>query len=163
MVREQYFKWSTLHVILYAHTIHTIHTHNTHTHTTHTTHTHIPQWHIIVQTFRNVADTLLHIFIICSIYIHGMCQIVVSDEEYDVNIYRVFYICGVFFSRLPAWIQKLIPKIFYVTEKAWNYYPFTITGNFAFIRRMNQSDHSWALSICNQFYIEREESNIMVC
>ncbi|KAF5306838.1 hypothetical protein FQA39_LY00068 [Lamprigera yunnana] len=30
-------------------------------------------------------------------------------------------------SRLPYWIQSLIPKIFYVTEKAWNYYPFTVT------------------------------------
>ncbi|KAJ8957335.1 hypothetical protein NQ318_004814 [Aromia moschata] len=30
-------------------------------------------------------------------------------------------------SRLPYWIQSVIPKIFYVTEKAWNYYPFTIT------------------------------------
>ncbi|XP_041978925.1 cytoplasmic phosphatidylinositol transfer protein 1 [Aricia agestis] len=30
-------------------------------------------------------------------------------------------------SHLPYWIQSLTPKIFYVTEKAWNYYPFTIT------------------------------------
>ncbi|KDR21990.1 cytoplasmic phosphatidylinositol transfer protein 1 isoform X2 [Zootermopsis nevadensis] len=30
-------------------------------------------------------------------------------------------------SRLPYWIQSFIPKLFYVTEKAWNYYPFTIT------------------------------------
>ncbi|GLH00383.1 Cytoplasmic phosphatidylinositol transfer protein 1 [Gryllus bimaculatus] len=30
-------------------------------------------------------------------------------------------------SRLPYWIQAIIPKVFYVTEKAWNYYPFTIT------------------------------------
>ncbi|XP_059174513.1 cytoplasmic phosphatidylinositol transfer protein 1-like [Physella acuta] len=30
-------------------------------------------------------------------------------------------------NRLPSWIRSLIPKIFYVTEKAWNYYPFTIT------------------------------------
>ncbi|XP_046403056.1 cytoplasmic phosphatidylinositol transfer protein 1 [Ischnura elegans] len=30
-------------------------------------------------------------------------------------------------SRLPYWLQSLIPKLFYVTEKAWNYYPFTIT------------------------------------
>lgn len=30
-------------------------------------------------------------------------------------------------SRLPYWIQSFIPKVFYVTEKAWNYYPFTIT------------------------------------
>ncbi|KAG5895208.1 hypothetical protein JTB14_035380 [Gonioctena quinquepunctata] len=30
-------------------------------------------------------------------------------------------------SRLPYWIQSIIPKIFYVTEKAWNYYPYTTT------------------------------------
>nr|XP_018907715.1 PREDICTED: cytoplasmic phosphatidylinositol transfer protein 1 [Bemisia tabaci] len=30
-------------------------------------------------------------------------------------------------SQLPYWVQSLIPKVFYVTEKAWNYYPFTIT------------------------------------
>jgi hypothetical protein len=31
------------------------------------------------------------------------------------------------FSRLPQWIRSLIPKIFYITEKAWNYYPHTTT------------------------------------
>ncbi|CAG9786738.1 unnamed protein product [Diatraea saccharalis] len=31
-------------------------------------------------------------------------------------------------SHLPYWLQSLIPKVFYVTEKAWNYYPYTITG-----------------------------------
>jgi len=30
-------------------------------------------------------------------------------------------------SKLPYWIKKMVPKSFYVTEKAWNYYPFTIT------------------------------------
>lgn len=30
-------------------------------------------------------------------------------------------------SRLPYWIQSILPKVFYITEKAWNYYPFTIT------------------------------------
>lgn len=30
-------------------------------------------------------------------------------------------------SRLPTWIRSMLPKIFYVTEKAWNYYPFTVT------------------------------------
>ncbi|RZF34383.1 hypothetical protein LSTR_LSTR008922 [Laodelphax striatellus] len=30
-------------------------------------------------------------------------------------------------SRLPYWVQSFLPKVFYVTEKAWNYYPFTIT------------------------------------
>ncbi|TGZ47422.1 Uncharacterized protein DBV15_00092 [Temnothorax longispinosus] len=29
--------------------------------------------------------------------------------------------------KLPYWIQSILPRIFYVTEKAWNYYPFTIT------------------------------------
>ncbi|XP_037051419.1 cytoplasmic phosphatidylinositol transfer protein 1 [Bradysia coprophila] len=29
--------------------------------------------------------------------------------------------------RLPYWIQAVCPKVFYITEKAWNYYPFTIT------------------------------------
>jgi len=30
-------------------------------------------------------------------------------------------------SKLPSWLKSLVPKIFYVTEKAWNYYPFTVT------------------------------------
>lgn len=30
-------------------------------------------------------------------------------------------------SRLPSWIRSMIPRIFYVTEKAWNYFPYTIT------------------------------------
>jgi len=30
-------------------------------------------------------------------------------------------------SKLPSWIKSYVPRIFYVTEKAWNYYPFTIT------------------------------------
>ena len=31
-------------------------------------------------------------------------------------------------SRLPGWVQSMIPRVFYITEKAWNYYPVTITG-----------------------------------
>lgn len=30
-------------------------------------------------------------------------------------------------SKLPYWIQAITPRVFYITEKAWNYYPFTIT------------------------------------
>ncbi|XP_050680822.1 cytoplasmic phosphatidylinositol transfer protein 1 [Leptidea sinapis] len=33
-------------------------------------------------------------------------------------------------SHLPYWLQSIIPKVFYITEKAWNYYPYTITGMF---------------------------------
>jgi hypothetical protein len=32
------------------------------------------------------------------------------------------------FSRLPTWIRSLIPNVFYITEKASNFYPYTITG-----------------------------------
>lgn len=31
-------------------------------------------------------------------------------------------------SRLPYWLQAVCPRVFYVIEKSWNYYPFTITG-----------------------------------
>ncbi|XP_070579315.1 cytoplasmic phosphatidylinositol transfer protein 1-like [Ptychodera flava] len=30
-------------------------------------------------------------------------------------------------NRLPSWVRAVIPNIFYITEKAWNYYPFTKT------------------------------------
>ncbi|KAG7459500.1 hypothetical protein MATL_G00211190 [Megalops atlanticus] len=30
-------------------------------------------------------------------------------------------------SKLPTWARAVVPRIFYVTEKAWNYYPYTIT------------------------------------
>lgn len=43
-------------------------------------------------------------------------------------------------SKLPYWIQSVIPRIFYVTEKAWNYYPFTITEyTCSFIPKFNIS------------------------
>lgn len=32
------------------------------------------------------------------------------------------------YSRMPNWVQYMIPKIFYTVEKAWNYYPYTRTG-----------------------------------
>uniref|UniRef100_A0A803VKX1 Phosphatidylinositol transfer protein N-terminal domain-containing protein n=1 Tax=Ficedula albicollis TaxID=59894 RepID=A0A803VKX1_FICAL len=31
-------------------------------------------------------------------------------------------------SKLPGWARAVTPRIFYITEKAWNYYPYTITG-----------------------------------
>lgn len=30
-------------------------------------------------------------------------------------------------SKLPSWVRAFVPRIFYVTEKAWNFYPYTIT------------------------------------
>lgn len=41
-------------------------------------------------------------------------------------------------SRLPSWVASLIPNIFYITEKAWNYYPYTITEyTCSFLPRFN--------------------------
>lgn len=30
-------------------------------------------------------------------------------------------------NRLPYWIQSFLPRVFYVIEKSWNYYPYTVT------------------------------------
>jgi len=30
-------------------------------------------------------------------------------------------------DRLPYWIQSVLPRVFYVTEKSWNYFPYTVT------------------------------------
>jgi len=30
-------------------------------------------------------------------------------------------------NKLPTWVQAVTPRIFYITERAWNYYPYTIT------------------------------------
>ncbi|KAM9724491.1 cytoplasmic phosphatidylinositol transfer protein 1b [Menidia menidia] len=34
-------------------------------------------------------------------------------------------------SKLPSWARAFVPRFFYVTEKAWNFYPYTITGECA--------------------------------
>ena len=31
-------------------------------------------------------------------------------------------------SRMPGWVQPMIPRILYITEKGWNFYPYTRTG-----------------------------------
>ncbi|CAJ0927972.1 unnamed protein product, partial [Ranitomeya imitator] len=28
-------------------------------------------------------------------------------------------------SKLPSWARAVVPRMFYVCEKAWNYYPYT--------------------------------------
>ncbi|KAM3873693.1 cytoplasmic phosphatidylinositol transfer protein 1b [Diretmus argenteus] len=35
-------------------------------------------------------------------------------------------------SKLPSWAKTFVPRFFYVTEKAWNFYPYTITGPCAY-------------------------------
>jgi hypothetical protein len=46
--------------------------------------------------------------------------------------YFIFFIFIFHHSRLPGWIRSMIPNIFYITEKAWNYYPYTETGKVFF-------------------------------
>lgn len=46
-------------------------------------------------------------------------------------------------SRLPYWVQSVCPQIFYVIEKAWNYFPYTITEySCSFIPKLNISIHT---------------------
>jgi len=46
-------------------------------------------------------------------------------------------------SRLPTWVQSVVPQVFYVTEKAWNYYPYTITEyTCSFVPKLNISIHT---------------------
>ncbi|TNN02664.1 cytoplasmic phosphatidylinositol transfer protein 1b [Takifugu flavidus] len=41
-------------------------------------------------------------------------------------------------SKLPSWAKALVPRFFYVTEKAWNFYPYTITEySVSFLPRFN--------------------------
>ncbi|KAK2910143.1 cytoplasmic phosphatidylinositol transfer protein 1b [Channa argus] len=41
-------------------------------------------------------------------------------------------------SKLPSWAKAIVPRFFYVTEKAWNFYPFTITEySVSFIPRFS--------------------------
>lgn len=52
-------------------------------------------------------------------------------------LYVTYVVCER--SRLPYWIQAICPRVFYITEKAWNYYPFTVTGenSLTFLREQN--------------------------
>jgi len=55
---------------------------------------------------------------------------VVTNEPYyhDVHGQGQFTEKRVYLnSKLPSWVSSWIPAIFYITEKAWNYYPYTIT------------------------------------
>ncbi|XP_037890874.1 cytoplasmic phosphatidylinositol transfer protein 1 [Glossina fuscipes] len=41
-------------------------------------------------------------------------------------------------SRLPLWIQSICPRVFYITEKSWNFYPFTKTEyTCSFVPKLN--------------------------
>ncbi|XP_065065952.1 cytoplasmic phosphatidylinositol transfer protein 1-like [Rhopilema esculentum] len=56
-------------------------------------------------------------------------EVVVNQEVSDQTHGKGFYTEKRIYlnSRLPTWLQSYIPRIFYVTEKAWNFYPYTET------------------------------------
>lgn len=51
-----------------------------------------------------------------------------STDGYIANAHHPLLAISAAFSRLPYWVQAICPRVFYVTEKSWNYYPYTMTG-----------------------------------
>ncbi|RXN28157.1 cytoplasmic phosphatidylinositol transfer 1-like protein [Labeo rohita] len=50
-------------------------------------------------------------------------------------------------SKLPAWIRKFVPMVFYITETAWNFYPYTVTEYTVFSDDPTQKDSVCFLDI----------------
>ncbi|XP_014262417.1 cytoplasmic phosphatidylinositol transfer protein 1 [Cimex lectularius] len=41
---------------------------------------------------------------------------------------------------LPYWLQAILPRVFYITEKGWNYYPYTVTEyTCSFVPKFNMT------------------------
>lgn len=64
---------------------------------------------------------------------------------------KFFTLLSVYFSKLPSWARAVVPKIFYVTEKAWNYYPYTITGNAVILQAMQGARYTIITPIFETF------------
>lgn len=56
-----------------------------------------------------------------------ICTYLLCCSTHNSSHTLILYFLSIF-SKLPSWARAVVPKIFYVTEKAWNYYPYTITG-----------------------------------
>jgi Phosphatidylinositol transfer protein len=48
-------------------------------------------------------------------------------------------------SRLPYWLQAVTPRLFYVIEKSWNFFPFTIT-EYA-VRKLNNNNNKYCYQL----------------
>ncbi|CAF3412231.1 unnamed protein product [Rotaria socialis] len=60
-------------------------------------------------------------------------------------------------SRLPAWMRSLIPNVFYITEKATNFYPYTTTEytcsflpRFSIVVETRYEDNNGTTDNCHQ-------------
>lgn len=72
------------------------------------------------------------------------------------NIFGTIYCIGlvldvVFFfflfvpRKLPVWIRSYVPRFIYLTEKAWNYYPYTETGEVQVQVGLSQTQRTLAI------------------
>lgn len=55
--------------------------------------------------------------------------------------------CDAYWSKLPVWMQSFIPNMFYIEEKSWNYYPFTITEYTVSISGLSRTQTSFIIFI----------------
>ncbi|KAI5620417.1 cytoplasmic phosphatidylinositol transfer protein 1 isoform X1 [Silurus asotus] len=70
-------------------------------------------------------------------------------------------------SKLPSWIKKFVPLIFYITEKAWNFYPYTITEYTVFEDKPTPQDSVCFLDILSdpipeKYYKKHEDLSCWV-
>ncbi|XP_051574992.1 cytoplasmic phosphatidylinositol transfer protein 1-like [Myxocyprinus asiaticus] len=56
-------------------------------------------------------------------------------------------------SKLPAWMRRFVPMAFYVTETAWNFYPYTITGQFKHSNTINAPAFEYSCALSHGMYI----------
>lgn len=62
------------------------------------------------------------------VYCFGFVQFQVINTGIFYSLLSAYIPSRSVFSKLPSWARAVVPRIFYVTEKAWNYYPYTVTG-----------------------------------
>ncbi|CAF0858133.1 unnamed protein product [Didymodactylos carnosus] len=63
-------------------------------------------------------------------------------------------------SRLPSWIRSFIPNLFYITEKAWNYYPYTCSflPRFSIVVETKYEDNNGTTDNCHNLSEEEVQN-----
>lgn len=87
-------------------------------------------------------------------FIHvSMVRVVRNEQRLILAHVSDLSVC----SKLPSWARAVVPKIFYVTEKAWNYYPYTITGRQGDAPKTFYSAHHFFMKSRKRKWICAEE------
>lgn len=89
-----------------------------------------------------------HNFSIIYYQLHFYWERIWTELSFNFQILFLVFLCC---SKLPSWARAVVPKIFYVTEKAWNYYPFTITGKTSIKVYIHVNTESSLTSYCPKF------------